>query len=67
MQFLLVGRNIPTSNQVNVRSIGFVDDLFSVLNVADSAVVPISHGSGTKPKVYDFISLGVPMVARNKP
>lgn len=66
MQFLLVGRDIPTSNQSNVRSIGFVDDLFSVLNVADIAIVPISHGGGTKTKVYDYISLGVPMVATEK-
>jgi glycosyltransferase involved in cell wall biosynthesis len=43
-----------------------VEDLYSVLGAADFAVVPIRHGGGTKTKVYDYVSLGLPMVATEK-
>lgn len=63
---LLVGKGIPRSERSNVHAVGFVEDLFSVLNVADVAMVPIRHGGGTKTKVYDYISLGLPIVSTEK-
>ncbi|WP_137285796.1 glycosyltransferase [Halorussus salinisoli] len=67
VQLVLMGKGAPASSEPNVRSLGFVDDLYSVLNVADFAVVPILHGGGTKTKIYDYVSLGVPLVATEKP
>lgn len=64
--FLLVGKGIPEADASNVRSVGFVEDLFTVLQVADVALVPVRHGGGTKTKVFDYISLGLPMVATKK-
>lgn len=66
VQFLLVGKGIPAVDRENVIVAGFVDDLFSVLNAADFAVVPIRHGGGTKTKMYDYISLGLPIVTTSK-
>lgn len=66
IEFLLVGKGVPESNAPNVHSAGFVEDLFPVLHAADFAVVPIRHGGGTKTKIFDYISLGLPMVATRK-
>lgn len=66
LDWLLVGRGMPTCGSPNVHSVGFVENLFSVLNVANVAVVPIRHGGGTKTKVYDYISLGLPIISTRK-
>lgn len=66
IEFLLVGKDPPEVSSPNVNAVGFVDDLYSVLRAADLAVVPIRHGGGTKTKVYDYVTLGVPMVATEK-
>lgn len=66
LDWLLVGKGMPACESRNVHSVGFVEDLFSVLNVADVAVVPICHGGGTKTKVYDYISLSLPIVSTTK-
>jgi glycosyltransferase involved in cell wall biosynthesis len=64
--FLLVGKNPPEVSSPNVHAVGFVDDLLSVLNAADVAVVPILHGGGTKTKLYDYVGLSLPIVATEK-
>jgi len=66
VEFLLVGKGAPDVSSPNVHAVGFVDDLYSVLGAADLAVVPILHGGGTKTKVYDYVSLGLPIVATKK-
>jgi glycosyltransferase involved in cell wall biosynthesis len=66
IEFLLIGKNPPTTSASNVRSTGFVEDLYAVLNIADIAVVPIMHGGGTKTKLFDYISLHIPIVANKK-
>ena len=66
IQFLLVGKGIPEVGGENVMVAGFVDDLLSVLNAADFAVVPLRHGGGTKTKMFDYISLGLPVVTTCK-
>jgi glycosyltransferase involved in cell wall biosynthesis len=66
IEFLLVGKGMPATDVPNVRSVGFVEDLFAVLRSADFAVVPIRHGGGTKTKVYDYLSVGLPIVATEK-
>jgi glycosyltransferase involved in cell wall biosynthesis len=66
VEFLLVGKGMPEVQDPNITSAGFVEDLFSTLNAADFAVVPILHGGGTKTKVYDYLSLGLPLVSTKK-
>jgi len=60
------GRILGLQGGEDVNSAGFVDDLFSTLNAADFAVAPILYGGGTKTKVYDYLSLGLPLVSMKK-
>ena len=66
IEFLLIGKNPPSNSVSNVQFTGFVKDLYSVLNIADIAVVPVMHGGGTKTKIFDYISLGVPIIGSKK-
>jgi glycosyltransferase involved in cell wall biosynthesis len=66
VEFLVVGKDPPATTAPNVTTVGFVDDLYSVLRAADIAVVPIRHGGGTKTKVYDYVTLGLPIVTTRK-
>lgn len=63
VSFLLLGSRTPSFDAPNVYSPGFVDDLFSTLAAADFAVVPITTGGGTRTKVFDYMALGLPLVA----
>ncbi|CQR48726.1 glycosyltransferase family 4 protein [Haloferax massiliensis] len=62
MQFLLIGRNPPSTDQPNVLTPGFVDDLGACLGYADIALCPLSMGSGTKLKMLDYMAAGLPIV-----
>jgi glycosyltransferase involved in cell wall biosynthesis len=62
VSFALVGNGTPEFDAPNVHTLGFVEDLFSTLNAADLAVVPITEGGGTKTKVFDYMALGLPTV-----
>jgi glycosyltransferase involved in cell wall biosynthesis len=62
IQFILAGRNPPKTNQHNIHTPGFVEDLPGLLNLADIALVPLKTGAGTKLKMLDFLAAGLPIV-----
>jgi len=64
--FLLAGTDAPVFERGNVRSVGFVQDLRHVLASADIALVPLTTGSGTKLKVFDYMNYALPIVATRK-
>lgn len=64
--FVLAGTDAPHMERRNVKSIGFVSDLYKFLACADIAIVPIVHGSGTRLKILDYLSVGLPIVATSK-
>lgn len=66
IEFLLVGKGMPQVEEQRITTAGFVEDLFATLNAADFAVVPILHGGGTRTKVYDYLSLGMPIISTAK-
>lgn len=66
VEILFVGKEMPEYPDLGIRSAGFVEDLFSVLNAADIAVVPIASGGGTKTKIFDYMSLAIPVVTTEK-
>ena len=66
VSFLIAGKGMPDCNHPMTKTIGFVDDLDSLLHASDIAVVPIRHGGGTKTKIYDYLSHGLPMVSTQK-
>jgi glycosyltransferase involved in cell wall biosynthesis len=62
VEFLLVGRNPPSSERENVHTPGFVEDLPGVLSLVDLAICPLTLGSGTKLKMLDYLAAGLPIV-----
>lgn len=64
--FLLAGKDMPVFEKENVKSVGFVDNIYSFLNIADIAIVPLLHGGGTKLKIFDYMAVGLPIVTTKK-
>ena len=64
--FVIAGFNVPIYEKSNIRSIGFVEDLYSLLYVSDIAIVPIMGGSGTRIKILDYMGVGLPIVSTKK-
>jgi glycosyltransferase involved in cell wall biosynthesis len=64
--FLVGGNGVPVFKEGIVQSIGYVKDLQEVLSIVDIAVVPLIHGAGTKLKVLDYLSKGLPIVTTAK-
>jgi glycosyltransferase involved in cell wall biosynthesis len=64
--FLLAGNKTPIFEKDNVRSLGFVEDIDSLLHVADIAIVPLLRGGGTKLKILDYLGAGLPIVTTRK-
>lgn len=66
IRVVVAGSGMPEFDEVNIVSVGFVPDLYAFLNAMDIAIVPLTSGSGTKLKVFDYMSLGLPIVATEK-
>jgi len=63
MRWIAVGEPIPESSIEPFEFVGFVEDLDAACALANLAISPIRHGSGTSIKVLDFLARGVPLVA----
>jgi glycosyltransferase involved in cell wall biosynthesis len=64
--FLIAGKDLPVFEKGNVKSVGFVGDIYSFLNIADIAIAPLFHGGGTKLKIFDYMGVGLPIVTTKK-
>ncbi len=64
--FLVGGTGSPKIRVDNFFSLGFIEDLDSFLSIADIAIVPLSKGAGTKIKLMDYLSYGIPIVTTIK-
>jgi glycosyltransferase involved in cell wall biosynthesis len=62
IQFLLAGTDVPVFQRGNVKSLGFVEDLSSLLRSADIAIVPFLRGAGVKIKIFDYMAAGLPII-----
>ena len=62
----IAGNGMPTFEHDTITCVGFVSDLDSFLSAMDIAIVPLSSGAGTKLKVFDYMSVGLPIVATSK-
>ncbi|WP_434530796.1 glycosyltransferase family 4 protein [Haloarcula sp. NS06] len=62
INFLLIGRNPPSTSVSNVYTPGYVDELPGVLQLADVALCPLFSGSGTKLKMLDYLAAGLPII-----
>lgn len=66
VKFLIMGPEVPKFKNENLVSLGFVEDLFSVLKIADIAIVPLRGGDGTKLKIFDYLLMGIPVISTKK-
>lgn len=64
--FVIAGLDVPLFEKDNIKSIGFAEDIYSLLHTADIAIVPILGGSGTRLKVLDYMGVGLPIVTTKK-
>jgi glycosyltransferase involved in cell wall biosynthesis len=62
-EFLVVGKIQPGLESDQLVFTGFVDSLPDLLTTSDVAVAPLFHGSGTRLKILEYFSCGLPVVA----
>ncbi|WP_144368021.1 glycosyltransferase [Palaeococcus pacificus] len=65
-QFIIFGKGVPKMNNGTLISLGFIEDIYSVLRECDIAVVPLVSGEGVKLKVLDYMAVGLPIVTTKK-
>ena len=70
-QFVFVGRGNDSYNDcltksTKVTTVGYVNDLDSLYNYADAAIVGVLIGSGVKIKLIEAISKGIPIIVSKK-
>jgi glycosyltransferase involved in cell wall biosynthesis len=69
LEVVLVGRSppdIPSRCKIKFQSLGFVDDLFSVLLECHFAIIPVVSGSGVKVKALTLLASGLPVVSTSE-
>ena len=64
--FVIAGSGVPCFEKDNIKSIGFVEDIYSLIHAADIAIAPLLGGGGTRLKILDYMSVGVPIVTTKK-
>ena len=60
--FLIAGKMPSFKNTVNLKFLGYVDDLRDFLFSADIAIAPILRGSCVKTKIIDYLSANLPII-----
>mgnify|MGYP001152134893 CR=1 FL=1 len=65
VKFLMVGRVKPQllTNSSDVIFTGVVEDVAELLGTSDIAIAPLLQGSGTRLKVLEYFSCGLPVVS----
>jgi polysaccharide biosynthesis protein PslH len=63
VKFLVVGKLPRDLNLPGLSFTGFVDSVVEVLSVSDVAVAPLLQGSGTRLKILEYLSCGLPVVS----
>lgn len=64
--FVIAGLGVPFFEDENIKSVGFVEDIYSLIHAADLAIVPILSGGGTRLKIHDYMGVGLPIVTAKK-
>lgn len=64
---VIAGKGVPEfGNNDSVSGVGYVNNLDSFLAAGDIAIVPLASGGGTKLKVLDYMSAGLPIATTPK-
>jgi glycosyltransferase involved in cell wall biosynthesis len=62
-KFLVVGRTQTKFNSSDIVFTGVIDNVAEVLRASDVAIAPLLHGSGTRLKILEYFSCGLPVVS----
>ena len=62
-KFLIVGRIAPKMEMPSLTFSGVVENVAELLNASDIAIAPLLHGSGTRLKILEYFSCGLPVVS----
>jgi hypothetical protein len=63
IEFIIIGTNMPKFREDNINSLGYIDDLSIIMEMAHIAISPTLHGDGQKTKIIDYLSYGLPVIA----
>lgn len=66
VKFIVAGKDVPGLEEKNIKFVGFVENLHSLLNASDIAIAPLLRGGGTKLKIFDYMGAGLPTVTTKK-
>lgn len=67
LEFVIAGNGVPQCELGgNVKCLGFVDEIYTLLKSSDIAIVPLQSGSGTRLKILDYFAVGLPVVTTRK-
>ena len=66
IEFLLAGLYVPVFERGNVKSLGFVEDIQTLLASSGMAIVPMLEGEGVKTKIFDYMVAGLPIISTGK-
>ena len=66
-EFVIAGNGVPRCELgSNVKCLGFVDEIYTLLKSSDIAIVPLQSGGGTRLKILDYFAVGLPVVTTRK-
>ncbi len=63
VHFLIVGRSPPNMEFPNLTLTGIVDNVAEFIVASDVAIAPLFSGSGTRLKILEYFSCGIPVVS----
>lgn len=63
VRFLVVGRADNSMKSENLVFAGVVNNVVDFLATSDVAIAPLLHGSGTRLKILEYFSCGLPVVS----
>jgi glycosyltransferase involved in cell wall biosynthesis len=57
---------LPLPTASNVRLVGFVDDIKSLISSSSASIAPLLSGGGTRLKILEAMAIGTPVIATAK-
>jgi len=63
VKFIIIGRTSKKMNSPDIIFTGRVESVAKYLTASDVAIAPLFHGSGTRLKILEYFSCGLPVVS----
>jgi len=60
---VVAGAGLSKLVKQNIIYVGYVEDLYSLISLADIAVVPLLRGGGTRIKIIEYMACKVPVIS----